>query len=199
MSMQPIEFHALLGASSVVLSFFSFIPYIRSILKKKTRPSGASWWTWSFLAIITVLSSWSAGASWEVLILPTWLFVSQLTVAILSIKRGDNNWDTWNKLCVAGALAGIVLWMVTGNPLIALMFSITADLFASIPNWRHVWRNPEQENILGWGMGWGSAVLEIFAIKNLSLAESSWAIYFLVTISITFFLISRKKLKRFFN
>ena len=169
----------------------AFVPYLRAIIKGQTKPSAASWWTWSLLAIITITSSWSAGASWGVLFLPLWLCFSQLLVAILSIKRGDNNWDLLNKMCVGGALLGVVLWWVTGQPLIALGISIVADLLASIPNFRHVWKNPEQENRTGWTLGWGSSVLEIFAVTQWTLAESGWAVYFLFSMTITFFLVWR--------
>jgi hypothetical protein len=193
--MQPSNIYQIAGTAAVILSIAAFVPYVRSIFKNETKPSGASWWTWSLLAIITVISSRAAGASWEVLMLPMWLFLSQLYIAVLSIKKGDNNWDTSNKLCILGAILGIIFWVITGQPLVALIFSIIADLFASIPNWRHVWKNPEQENMLAWGLGWGSAVLEIFTIKTWSWAESGWAIYFLMTVSITFFLVSRQKFK----
>jgi hypothetical protein len=193
--MQINEPYLAFGAGAAILSAVAFVPYILSILKNKTRPSGASWWTWAILATVTVASSKTAGAPWHVLVLPVWLCLSQLFVAILSLKKGDNNWDLLNKLCVAGALAGTLLWIVTGEPLIALVISIIADFLASVPNWRHVGKNPDQENRLGWTLGWVSALLEILAIKIWSVAESSWAIYFFISMSVTFFLVWRPALK----
>jgi hypothetical protein len=188
--------HQFFGISSVVLSLAAFFPYFISIIKGKTKPSGASWWTWTVLAGVAVISSYAAGAPWQVLILPAWLFFSQAIVAILSIKRGDNNWDLINKVSVSSAIIGIIVWWLTGQPLIALAISIIADIFASVPNWRHTWRNPEQENRLGWTLGWGSAVLEIFAINTWSLAESGWAIYFLLGMTLTLFLVWRPIIKK---
>ncbi len=185
-----------IGAIATILSVIAFIPYFKSIIQNKTRPSGASWWTWSIITIITVLSSRTAGASWEVLMLPIWLCVSQLVVAILSIKKGDNNWDVWNKMCVVGALSGMGIWLITGEPLIALIISVIADLLASIPNFRHTFTNPEQEDRLAWTLGFGSAILELFAIQNWSLAESSWAIYFALNMTIVLLLVWRPILKK---
>ena len=178
--------------AATIISAVAFIPYIWSIIKGETRPSGASWWSWTIINTITVFSSWFAGASWQVLLLPAWLCVSQLAISILSIKRGDNNWDGLNKFCVGGALLGVGLWMVTGQPLIALSISIAADLLASVPNFRHAFKNPEQENKLGWGLGWFSAVFEMFTINKWSLAESGWPLYFLFNMSATLFLVMRK-------
>ena len=197
--MHIANIYQLAGTVATILSVIAFIPYIIAIMRNKTRPSGASWWTWSILAFITVVSSRASGAPWQVLILPMWLGISQLGVAILSIKRGDNNWDLLNKACVGSALVGMGLWLVTGNPLIALSISIVTDFMASIPNFRHVWKNPEQENWMGWTLGFGSAILEIFAVQHWSLAESGWAVYFLINMGTVLILVSRPMFRNFFR
>lgn len=184
------------GIAASALSVLAFFPYIRSIIKGQTKPSAASWWTWFFITSVTVASSWSAGASWNVLALPLWLCFSQLLVAVLSIKYGDNNWDLWNKICVGGASFGVALWLITGQPLVALAVSIIADLFASIPNIRHVLKNPEQENRTGWILGWGSAVFEIFAVSQWTLAESSWAVYFFLNMTVVLIVLWRTSFRR---
>ncbi len=182
--------------SAGILSVVGLFPYVWSIINGQTKPSGASWWTWALLGFTTVLSSWFAGASWQVLLLPTWLCLVYLVVAILSIKRGDNKWDLLNKLCVGGACLGIVFWLLTGQPLVALVISIIADIFASIPNFRHVWLHPKQENRLGWTLGWIASIFEVLAIHTWSIAESGWAIYFLCNMSVTLFLILRPMLTK---
>ncbi len=187
--------HQFFGIAAGALSVAAFTPYLWAIIKGQTKPSAASWWTWFFISLITTSSSWYAGASWGVLVLPLWLCFSYLLVAVLSITRGDNNWDLLNKMCVAGAVFGALLWWITGEPLVALAFSIVADLFASVPNFRHVWKNPEQENRLGWTLGWASATLELFAVSRWSLAESGWAVYFFLNMTATLFLLWRPSKK----
>ena len=188
-----MNYHEIFGIMAPAVSFIAFVPYFRSILKGKTKPSLASWWTWTILTFIIVLSSSASGASWQILLLPAWLCVSQLAVAILSIKYGDKKWDLRNKICVGGAIFGILLWALTGNPLLALGLSILSDLFASMPNFRHVFLNPEQENKLAWTIGWLSAVFEILAVKNWTLASSGWPIYFILNMTAILYFLYRKK------
>ena len=183
------------GIAAGAMSVLAFVPYVWAILKGETRPSGASWWTWTLLVFITITSSWAAGAPWQVLILPAWLCFSQFGVALLSLKYGDNNWDVINIACIGLALVGIALWVITGQPLIALGLSIIADFFASVPNFRHIWKNPKQENRTGWTLGWLSAVLEVAAITQWSLAESGWAVYFLFSMTTNFLLVWRTPVK----
>jgi hypothetical protein len=178
-------------------SIAAFIPYIRSILLSKTKPSGPSWWTWTVITMVIVVSSWFAGVPWPILLLPTWLCFSQLLVAVLSIRRGDNQWDFLNMVCIGISLCGVFLWLITGQPVIALVISIVSDFFASSPNIRHVWSHPEQENFLGWGLGWLSSFLELFTISHFVFIEYAWAAYFFINMSTTLILVSRPFVVRF--
>ena len=188
-----MTYHEIFGIVAPIVSLIAFVPYFRSILKGETKPSSASWSTWTILVFVSTISSYASGAPWPVLLLPAWLCLSQLSVAILSIKYGDNKWDWRNKFCALGALFGILLWALTGNPLLALLLSILADLFASIPNFRHVFINPEQEDRVAWAIGWLSAVFEVLAVKNWTLASSGWAIYFILNMTATLFFLYRRK------
>ena len=143
---------------------------------------------------IAVISSWAGGAPWQILLLPSWLCISQLVVSILSIKYGDNDWDLLNKLYIGGAIIGLLLWVLTGNPLLALGFSIVADLFASIPNFRHVFFNPEQEDRFAWTLGWLAAFFEILAIKNWTFASSAWPIYFILNMTVVLFFLYKRNI-----
>jgi len=189
-----MNYYEFWGILAPIVSLIGFIPYFKSILKGETKPSATSWWTWTILAFVALISSWAGGAPWQVLLLPAWLCISQLAVSFLSIKFGDNKWDARNKICIAGAMFGILLWIFTGNPLLALGFSIISDLFASIPNFQHIFLNPEQEDKIAWTIGWLSGVLEIVAVKNWTFASSGWALYFILNMTTVLFLLYRKKI-----
>lgn len=180
------------GIAAPIISIIGFIPYFVSIFKRKTKPSGASWWTWTLLTLVAVSSSWSGGADWRVLLLPLWLCLSQLAVAIFSLKYGENKWDFKNKLFVGVAILSLILWGITGNPLLALGFVVGADLFASFPNFRHVAKNPEQEDRLAWGLGWIAALCALFAIQTWNFVSSAWAIYFFFNMSVVMYFLFRK-------
>ena len=188
----------LFGIAAGVTSVFAAAPYICSILNGRTRPSGPSWWTWALSTTIAVSSSWFAGAGWAVLVLPICLCVSQIAVAALSVEYGDNSWDTLNKACIAGACSGIFFWLVLRQPLAALAAAIAADLLASVPNLRHAWRKPAEENRLAWTLAWCSAVLAVAAANQWSVAECGWAIYFLANATVVVVLVWRPALPHLF-
>ncbi len=190
-----MNYYEIFGIAAPIVSLIAFLPYFGSILKGKTKPSSASWWTWTVLTFIIVISSWVGGAPWEVLLLPAWLGISQLMISILSIKFGDNKWDLRNKICVGIAIFGILLWALTGDPLLALGFGILSDLFASVPNFRHVYLNPAQEYRFAWELGLLSSIFELFAIEKWNLASAGWAVYFFINMSITVYLLYKRDLR----
>lgn len=186
-----MQIYNFFGIAAGAFSVIAFIPYISAIFHGETKPSGPSWWTWTFITCIMTASSWVSGATSQVLILPVWLCFSQFVVAILSVAYGNNMWDFWNKINIAGAVLSVGIWLISGNSLFALAMSIIADALASIPNFRHVWLNPEEENRIGWTFGFGSAVFEIFAVSQWSFAESGFAVYFLLNMAIVLILVWR--------
>ena len=56
-----MNYNEIFGILAPAISFIAFVPYFKSILQGKTKPSAASWWTWAILAFVSVGSSW-AGA-----------------------------------------------------------------------------------------------------------------------------------------
>ena len=196
MNLNPYQiFGILAGIASVI----AFAHYIFWILRRGTRPSQAAWWSWALIALVYTASSWAAGASWQVLILPAWLCFSQLAVAVISLKYGDKTWDRLNIWCVVGAIVagfGISIWHVTNEPLAAFLIAIIADCLASVPNFRHAWKDPEQEDRLGWVLGWISAILAVFAIEQRNLANAGFGIYFFITMTVVVAFVWRPTIKQ---
>jgi len=186
------------GISAGILSAASSLPYVYSIIRGRTKPSGPSWAAWALIGGVIFVSSYFSGATWQVLVLPAWLFLYQSSVALLSLKYGHNVWDHWNIISISGACLSIVLWVITGNPVVALCASVFADLLASIPNFRHLWSEPGEENRLGWTLGFCSAFFGVFAMKQWSIAESGFAVYFFLNMSGTLVLVWRPFFWRIF-
>ena len=78
----------------------------------------------------------------------------------------------------------------------AFVIAIIADCLASIPNFRHAWRNPEEEDRLGWFIGWVSAVFGVLAIEHRNLVDAGFGIYFFVSMTIVLMLVWRPVIKK---
>lgn len=194
-----LSFYEIFGIMAGIASFVAITHYVIAIFKKGTRPSQAAWWSWGLIALVYATSNWAADASWQVLILPVWLCFSQLFVAVLSLRYGDSKWDKLNLWCVVGAIIagfGITVWHSTGDPRTALIIAIIADCFASVPNFRHAWTHPEEEDRFGWLFGWISAIFALLAIEHRNLTDASFGIYFFFTMTAVMILVWRPYRKR---
>jgi len=65
--------HNFFGIAAPVLSVVAFTPYVRAIFKKETKRLQRFLVDLGIFDLIALISSWSAGAPWQVLILPIWL------------------------------------------------------------------------------------------------------------------------------
>ena len=58
-----IDFKSVLGFSAGIVSFASYVIYIISILRGKTKPSRISWFTWAGMGLVLAVSYDLAGAT----------------------------------------------------------------------------------------------------------------------------------------
>ncbi|MDD5564840.1 MAG: hypothetical protein PHQ91_14085, partial [Thermoanaerobaculaceae bacterium] len=65
---------------------------------------------------------------------------------------------------MAAAFVGIILWAVTANPNIALLFSLLADMLAGIPTLIKSYRHPRSESWIAYAIstiGFGTSFLSV--------------------------------------
>ncbi len=173
-----------------VISTAAYIPYIISILKGKTKPNRASWWIWAVLGIIICASYWSVGARntfWYT------LPVGMITTALLSLKYGIGGWTPFDRVCLAGAAAGLLLWWVSGIPFTALAVSMGIDMIGYFPTMRKIWHMSGSEDRLTWMMFLVAAALNVAAIDRWTLDIAIYPVYILVFNSIVLGLIVFRK------
>jgi hypothetical protein len=69
------------------------------------------------------------------------------------------------------AVLGIILWALTDNPNLAILFSLAADLFAGIPTVIKSYKHPETESWIAYaisalGFGMGVLAIQTFTFEN---------------------------------
>src|SRR3989344_5247088 len=96
---------------------------------------------------------------------------------ILSIIRGETrpnvvSWSLWtiivlvtavDKICLFLALAAIVFWWITSNPVIAILLAVIADGIAYIPTYAKTYQEPKSEPFFYWGVLVCADILAVFS------------------------------------
>jgi hypothetical protein len=148
------------------LALISPVIYAQAILRGEARPHRT---TRFVLLLITSLTTASLFAQHNQVAI--WLAAAStlqaLLIFVLSIKYGMGGWAKADLLCLGIALAGIVLWQTTHNPVLALYAAILADFTGMVPALIKTYRFPDTEIASFY-------VLDVFAAGFSMLALSIW-------------------------
>jgi hypothetical protein len=93
---------------------------------------------------------------------------------------GKPLFTTMDKVCLAGAGAGLVGWYVSGSWEIPIAVNIVVDAFGIVPTIEKVWRRPRSESLLAWTMtaaGCAFALLALGSVNTWSFERSAFPLY----------------------
>jgi len=172
------EINVIFGILSAIFVFVGLIPYLRDIKNEKAHPHILSWTGWGF---ITGLGAWamlSEGFTWGVLLVGA-NTVSCFIVAIYSNIKRVGVWQASiydYSLFVLGCI-GLILWQISSNPDLALVFVIIADLSFGIPTLIKIYKRPYSETIFPWTMAAASGFSGLLAVSYISFTEVAYPVY----------------------
>lgn len=159
----------ILSLVAVVLTFVGYIPYIRSIIKKQTKPHIYSWFIWSLDAFIIFALQITHKAGPGSFVALTAGILS-LTVLILTIfNKGKRDITLTDKLFSLLALASLVVWLFAKQPLISAILIMSVDVFGFMPTIRKTWRNPYSENLTFYIISSIRYIFALAALQNYSI------------------------------
>lgn len=169
-------FAAVTGA---VLNIIGLVPYLRDIFRGKTKPERAMWWIYTLLFGVLLAAQWSADARWLLLVSGVYV-VSALLIAVLSVKYGFGTMRRrdWLSLCIA--VAGLVLWWFTSEPLIAILIVIAIDMAGFWLTLVKTWQAPYSETLVSWRLSCAAAIISLLAITNWTLPVIVYPVYSIV-------------------
>ena len=167
------NFLAILGALLIV---GSGVPYIIDILKKKSRPNIVSWFTWTLLITIGAFAALDAGEINTAIL--TFADASQCAlILLLGLLHGYAKLSWFDGLCQVGAIVGLVLWQLFDSPTVAIVATVSIDLVAALPTFRHSWLKPSEETWQTYCVGAIGATVGLFSLASLSINSLAYPLY----------------------
>jgi hypothetical protein len=158
----------LIGYCAVVLSLAGLIPYIVSILKRRTIPHAFTWLIWTSMTWIAFLAQVSDNAgpgAWATGVTAVVCLVI-LTLSAFYGERDIRRLD-WISLVAAG-IAG-ALWAITNSALTAVILITVIDAIGFVPTLRKIWHKPNSEAPLNYYLSAMKHGISIPALNNLSM------------------------------
>ncbi len=164
------------GVVSAIVNTVGLIPYVRDILKGKTKPERATWWIWLTLGTIALTAQISAGAKWS-LAMTGAQTLAAATIAILSVKFGFGKFHKKDFISLIVAFFGIVLWKLTDSPLSALLIVIFVDFLAFYLTITKTWSHPETETLISWVLASISGFAGLLAVGEWNFTKAVYPLY----------------------
>lgn len=178
---------------AIALRLLSGGNYLLATWRGRVRPNAITWFFWGIAPLIAFIAQIQEGvglAAWMSL----GLAVGPLAICCTSIIRRDARWKItrFDMACGLFAIAGLILWQLTDNPLVAIWFAIGADIAGGVPTIRKIYTHPHTEKPLPYFLTILSMVITLFTIQNWNVASAAFPIYILLINIVLFTLGARK-------
>lgn len=172
----------------------NIVPYSIRVYQDKIKPNIVSWGLWSLIGFSLLVTYDASGAKAN--IWPAFFgFTNPLMITLLLIckRREIGILEETDKICLFLSLVSLELWFVFRNirelAQFALYLSIVADAIAAIPTFRDIFRNPENDRPVCWGIFGLGYLLSMFSITESFVSNYILPIYMVAgSFSITFIL-----------
>ncbi|MES3031653.1 MAG: hypothetical protein V4699_00210 [Patescibacteria group bacterium] len=179
---------------AVLLNLVGQLWYIRGIIKGHAKPNLVSWFMWMLAPFIGVFFQLKAGVGLSVL--PIFMAgFGSLTVIFVALFTKNAIWkiNSFDLLCGAISLMALILYILTHNLELSIIFAILSDALAFIPTYIKSWKYPESESVAGYSWCIPANIIGLLVIKDWSFAIYSFGVYFVVANIVEILILYRKK------
>jgi hypothetical protein len=161
----------LFGGLSVIATLVGLFPYVRSIVRKETRPHLFTWFVWGILTTIIFVIQLYEGAgagSWCTGVTAATMFV----IMAAGFRSGERKGTRNDRIALVAALAAIPLWILTKNPTVAAVFITGIDLVAFYPTVSKTWRHPHSEHLFYYWIWLIKYPFSLLALQSFTVANA---------------------------
>jgi hypothetical protein len=181
--------------AAVTLAFN--IPYAWATIKGRIQPNKVSWLLWTVAPAIGFFASISHGFSWgefPVLISAS----STALIFVCSLVNRRSYWaiERFDIICGFMSISALIIWGLTKNPLLAIIFAILGDVLACLPTIIKAWHHPETEGAGPYCAGIFNAATSYFAMSVWSFVSLAFPTYLLLANALLAGIILRRKIFR---
>lgn len=176
----------------LVLSLVSPIFYTKSMLAGKAKPHRTTRliiWLAAVAGILGVIDSPNMAG-----IIFACIFLARATyLLVMSFIYGVGGTSRLDMYCLVVGVLALILYVVTGNGLLAILFGVAADLIGYIPTFVKTWHKPKSEDPTFFIIEGIASLLAIIAIWELR-PDILFPAYFVLCSVTVVLLIYRKPL-----
>jgi hypothetical protein len=172
------EYYAIIGA---IIGSLGGYYYLYDTIVGKARPNRITWLLWGIFPLVIFVAQRAqgvAGISWT-------SFVAGFTPLLIVAASFFNKNAYWKSerrdyYLMAAAIVGIILWAVTDNPNLAILFSLVADLLAGIPTIIKAYRDPQSESWIAYTISTFGFGISFLSVQTYDFENAAFVAYLFI-------------------
>jgi len=188
----------LLVIFSSAANFLGALIYAKDTYQGKAKPNRVSFFLWALTTFIgTAAAIYDNGWHWAVLPVFT-AGLCSFTIFLISFFAKGSPWILRPSDFVCGILSllALVLWKITEQPAVAILFAILSDFLATAPTLKKSWTNPETETPFPYILGSFCPATSFLVAKTWSFSEIAFPAYlFVASLSIALTIYYRRSVQ----
>lgn len=184
------ERFVILGA---LLSFYGGLSYLIDTIKGKNKPNRVTWFLWALAPLIAFSAELEKGVGLTALMTFMAGF-NPLMILIASFVNKQSYWKLNKMDYFYGSISifAIIIWKITGEGNLAILFAILADGFASIPTVIKSYHQPETESSSIYLFAMINSGIALLTIKDWTFAHYSFPAYIFLLCALVYSLVKFK-------
>lgn len=191
-----MNYKIIFGLISTVIGVISFLPYLKDIFARKTKPHIYTWLIWSIIQGVGVVAMIMGGAgagSWALIIGTIFVFF----IFLLSFKYGTKNITKFDTVCLIAAIITIIIWIIQKDPLISVILVCIIDFTGFILTYKKIYKEPGSETTSLYFMYALSNMFALLAMNQYTIITSLYTTFLLCANSfcVLLLVVRRKQLK----
>jgi hypothetical protein len=155
----------IVGLVASLLVFVGYAPYVRDVLKGKTKPHVYTWFIWGFVTLLVFFFQYNAGGG-----AGSYLTLSAGLVCLLifglSFRHGTKDIKKSDKIFLILALFALGLYAITDQPLLSVVLLVAVDMLGFIPTIRKSWNKPHTETLFSYSLNTFRFAIGIYALQT---------------------------------
>ena len=163
----------ILSFIGMFLAVYGLIPYYKGIFARTNKPHAFSWMIFAIVTGIATVVQFAEDAGPGKWILALNSFMC-LTIALLAIRFGEKDIRRTDWVALAFAFLAIPLWVMTNNPLWAVLIAMGIEVSAYYPTIRKSWHKPYEEVAQTWFIGGFMFLISVAALDKIVFVSAAY-------------------------
>src|SRR3989339_618699 len=174
------QIKTLLGLVATALVFIGYIPYLRDIVRGKTKPHIYSWFLWGFVTLIAFALQFNAGAGSGSFVTLAAAIMWLAVIGLGFVYKSGVKIVLIDTIFLILAIVALVLWLVAKQPVLSIILTRLVDLFGFAPTIRKSWNEPFTETLSFYYLNTFRFGLALVALQKYSIVTALYPISWLV-------------------